>query len=145
MAAVGEVVAVQTVSEGQYGNGEKASVSSGHRALTRKRTLWGGSALQIGELRLVEDDSQRSGALGSDVVASETASEGQDGNGEKVGMSTGVDRKANIRGGALEVGDVCLVEDGSERSDALVTDVVAFETASEGQDGNGERVRVNGR
>ena len=44
--------------------------------MTRKQTLWGSGALQIGDLRLVEDGSQRSGALGSDVVAFETASEG---------------------------------------------------------------------
>ena len=46
------------------------------RALTRKRTLWGGGAHEVGDPRLVEDGSQRSGALGSDVVACETASEG---------------------------------------------------------------------
>ena len=47
------------------------------RALTRKRTLWGG-ALELGDFRLLEDGSERSGALVSDVVASETESEGQD-------------------------------------------------------------------
>ena len=54
-------------------------------------------------------------------------------------------KKANAsgRGGALEVGDLRLFEDGSERSDALVTDVVVPETASDGQDGNGERVGVS--
>ena len=49
------------------------------RALTQKQTLWGGGALEVGDLRLVEDGSQRSGTLGpcpSDIVASETASEG---------------------------------------------------------------------
>ena len=46
------------------------------RALTRKRTLWGGGVLEVGDLRLLEDGGERSGALGSDVVASETASEG---------------------------------------------------------------------
>ena len=44
--------------------------------LTRKQTLWGGDALQIGDLRLVEDGGECSGALGSDAVAFETASEG---------------------------------------------------------------------
>eukprot|EP00964_Phaeocystis_antarctica_P068633 scaffold41591_cov42-Phaeocystis_antarctica.AAC.1 len=48
------------------------------RALTQKQTLRGGGALQIGDLRLVENGSQRSGALGSDGIGSETASEGQD-------------------------------------------------------------------
>ena len=56
------------------GNGERIGVSQW--ALTRKRTLWGHGALEIGDLRLVEDGSQRSGARGFDVVASETASEG---------------------------------------------------------------------
>ena len=52
-------------------------------------------------------------------------------------------------GGALEVGDVCLVEDGSERSDAVVSDrrqlvaPIVFESASEGQDGNDETVDVS--
>ena len=46
------------------------------RALTRKRTLWGGGVLEIGYLRLLEDGSKRSGALGFDAVAFETASEG---------------------------------------------------------------------
>ena len=36
----------------------------------------GGSALEVGDLRLLEDGSQRSGALGTDAVASETVSEG---------------------------------------------------------------------
>ena len=53
------------------------------RALTRKRTLWGGGALEIGDLRLLEDGGERSGALSSNVVVSETASEGQDVKGER--------------------------------------------------------------
>ena len=53
-------------------------------------------------------------------------------------MSTGVDTKANawepVRGrrSALEVGDVCLFKDGSERNCALVSDVVVPETARGG-------------
>ena len=49
----------------------------------------------------------------------------------------GVDTKANAsRGsGALEIGDLCLVEDGSNRSGSLGSDFVASETASEVQDG----------
>ena len=46
------------------------------RALTQKQTFWGGGALEAGNLRLVEDGSQRSGTLGSDAIAPETASEG---------------------------------------------------------------------
>ena len=47
-------------------------------ALTRKRTLWGSGALEVIDLRLLEDGGERSGALSSNVVVSETASEGQD-------------------------------------------------------------------
>ena len=48
-------------------------------------------------------------------------------------MSTGADTKANFGGGgALEVGDLRILEDGGERRGALVFDVVAFETASKG-------------
>ena len=35
-------------------------------ALTQKRILRGGGALEIGDLRLLEDGSERGGALGSD-------------------------------------------------------------------------------
>ena len=52
-------------------------------------------------------------------------------------MSAGVDTKATHYrgGGAPEVGDHRLVEDGSKRNGALVSEVVASETASEGQGG----------
>ena len=54
-----------------------------------------GGALQAGYLCLVEDGSERRGALVSDAVALETASEVWDGDGERVGVSMGADRKAN--------------------------------------------------
>ena len=62
-------------------------------------------------------------------------------------VSMGADTKANaIRdGGAPQVSDLRLVEDGSERSDALASKAVDIETASEGQNGNGEYRCVNGR
>ena len=47
------------------------------------------------DLRLLEDGGERGGALGSDVVAPEAASEGQDGNGERVDVSMGADTRAN--------------------------------------------------
>ena len=65
------------------------------RAFTQKQTLWGGGAPQVGDLRLLEDGGEREGTLVSDQVASETASEGWGGGGERVG---GVDRKANTQG-----------------------------------------------
>ena len=45
----------------------------GVRALTRKRTRSGGGAPEGGDLRLLEDGSERRAALGSDVVGSDTA------------------------------------------------------------------------
>ena len=50
-------------------------------------TNWGGGAPEVGDLRLLEDGGKRGGALGSDVLARDTASDGQDGNGERVGAS----------------------------------------------------------
>ena len=60
-------------------------------------------------------------------------------------MSTGVDTKANTLGwsGALEGGDLRLLEDGSERGGALVVDPVPSKTASEGRGGNGRRACVS--
>ena len=46
-------------------------------ALTRKQTLWGGGALEVGDLRLLEDGGECGGAFVSDVVQVETASKGQ--------------------------------------------------------------------
>ena len=105
------------------------------RALTQRRTLWGGGALEVGDLCLLEDSSERGGALGSDEVASETASEGWDGDGERVGVSRRADTKANTSGagwGALELGDLRLIEDGSQRGDALGSYAIAPEIAREG-------------
>ena len=54
------------------------------RADTRKRTLkGGGGALEVGDHRLLEDSGERGGALDSDEVAPETASDGWDGDGER--------------------------------------------------------------
>jgi hypothetical protein len=51
----------------------------------------------MGDLRLLEDGSERGGALVSDVVVEETVSEGWDRDGERVSMSRGIDTKANTR------------------------------------------------
>ena len=59
-------------------------------------------------------------------------------------VSRGADTKANgWGGGTLECGDLCLVEDGSERRGARVSDEVPLETTSEGWDGDGERVGMS--
>ena len=44
-------------------------------------------------------------------------------------------KRTHAGGGALEVGDLGLLEDGGERGGALGSDAVMFETVSEGQDG----------
>jgi hypothetical protein len=54
----------------------KCKCVSGH---CHKSERSGGSAPQVGDLRLLEDGGERSGALGSDVVASEPVSERQGG------------------------------------------------------------------
>ena len=68
------------------------------RALTEDRTLSGCGALEVGDHRLLEDGCEHGGALVSDIVAPETASEGWDGDGERIGMSMGADTKANTTG-----------------------------------------------
>ena len=93
-----------------------------------------GGALEDGDHSLLEDGCERGGALVSDDIARDTASNGQDGKGE-IGVSTGADTKA---GGALEDGDHSLLEDGCERGGALVSDGIVRDTASDGQDGKGE-------
>jgi hypothetical protein len=112
--------------------------------------FWGGGAREVGDLRLLEDGGERGGALVSDIIEFETASEGQRGRGERVSVSTGADsaRKRTLSGrSAPEMGDLCLLEDGSERGGALGSNPVAFKTAS--GEGWGEDVvrewRVNGR
>ena len=78
--------------------GAEAGAEACQWALTRKRTLhWGGSAPEVGDLRLLEDGGERRGALVSDAVASETAREVWDGDGERVSVSMGADTKANTR------------------------------------------------
>eukprot|EP00964_Phaeocystis_antarctica_P085565 scaffold54074_cov60-Phaeocystis_antarctica.AAC.1 len=113
----------------------RASRGCGSRGASVVRGRVTNSTASRGAEAGAEDGSERSGALGSNVVAFETVSEGQDGNSETVGVSTGADTKANTSGAAAHL---------SHRSGALVSDVVAFETASEGQDGNVERVGVSG-
>ena len=59
-------------------------------------------------------------------------------------MSMGADIKANTRGGgALELGDSRLLEDGGECGGAFVSDVVAVETAKHGRGRGGERPGVS--
>ena len=67
---------------------------------------------------------ESSSSFGTEFVESQTASTKQ----RRVSM--GADTKANTRGGgALEGGDLRLLEDSSEHGGALNSDVVAKETA----------------
>ena len=60
-------------------------------------------------------------------------------------MSRGADTKANTlgAGGALELRDLGLVEDGRELGDALDSDRVAQETATEGWSEDGQKSGVS--
>ena len=69
----------------------------------------GRGALEVRDLCLFEDGSERRGALASDVVVVETAGEGRSGNGERAAVSTGADGKANTRRGVPKVGDLHLL------------------------------------
>ena len=57
----------------RMGNSERAGMSMG---ADTKGKLWGGSAPQVSDLRLVEDGSERRGAPVSDVVVPDTAKHG---------------------------------------------------------------------
>ena len=85
-------------SDGWVGDGARVGVSVGIykkvNTIRRRRTR---VALEVGDHRLLEDGGERGGAHDSDVVAFETASEGWDGDGERVGVSTGADTKANTQ------------------------------------------------
>ena len=101
-------------------------------ALTQeRRTLRGGGALEVGDLRLVENGRERGGALASDFIPSETVSEGWRGDAVREQTCPRAWTNTLWGGGALQIGDHRLVEDGSECSGSLGSDVVAFETASE--------------
>ena len=60
--------------------------------------LWGGGAPEVGDHCLLEDGSERGGALDSDVVVAETAGEGRGKDGERAAVSRGADRRANTLG-----------------------------------------------
>ena len=92
-----------------------------------KANFGGGGALQVGDLRLLEDGGERGGALLSDLIPSKAASEGRNGNGGRASMSTGADTKANKPGerGPRVVCERLEVPDGQveEQESAQVRDV----------------------
>jgi hypothetical protein len=97
----------------------------------------------MGYHRLLEDGSERRGALGSDVVVEETADEGRSGDGERVAsVSMGTDRKANTwelvrapSGRLQRLQRRVALEALSEFGSSFGTKVVALQTASMGEAG----------
>ena len=102
-------------------------------ALTRKREHSGpvrvpSSLLEHLQRRVALKPVSESGfSLGAEAVHSKTASTGEE-------VSTGADKKANTLwgGGALQVCDLRLAEDGGECSGALVSNAIELETARDG-------------
>ena len=99
----------------------------------KKANTVGGGTLEIGDLRLLENSSECGGALGPDVVPIETA-RGLGGGSERAGACQWAltERRTLSGGGALEVGDHRLLEDGCERGGALDSDLVVPDTAKHG-------------
>ena len=100
-------------------------------AYPRHRGIPQVSQRQVG---LAEGLHESSCSFWTDLVAPQTASTGVEAGVKK--CSTGVDMKANTHsggGGALELGDLRLLEDGSERGGALGSDIVALEPARQGR------------
>jgi hypothetical protein len=90
--------------------------------LTQKRTLWGGGAPQVGDLCLLEDGGERSGALSSNIAEPKTASEGRSGNGGRASMSTGADKNRTLgegrgEGDALEFLEHAILLDAARDDD----------------------------
>ena len=94
----------------------------------------GGGALEVGDLRLLEDCSERGSALVSDAVVLDTARYGCGGTVRaQVCQRALTERRTLSGGGALEVGDHRLLEDGCERGGALDSELVVVpDTAKHG-------------
>jgi len=61
-------------------------------------------------------------------------------------LSAGIDRKQTLwGGGAPQIGDLRLLEDGGERGGTLISDAIFIEAVSEGQSRELRERRVNGR
>ena len=67
-----ELVVLETAAVGFGVGGEPCQ-----GALTERRTLSGGGALETGDLSLLEDGRERGGALVSDAIARDTAKHGE--------------------------------------------------------------------
>ena len=56
---------------------------------TKANTMWGGGALELLDLRLLEDGGERGGALVSDFVSKEPVNERRGEDGERAAASAG--------------------------------------------------------
>ena len=86
-----------------------------------QESVRGRGALELGDLRLLEDGGELRGAFGSDVVLLETVNERRGEDGETEGVSRGADTKANAFGaaGALQRGHGAPLEPLAQLGDAL--------------------------
>ena len=114
-------------------------------ALTHSEHTRGGGALELQDLRLLEDGSERGHALNSDAVATKTASEGRSEDGERAAVSRGADIKANTLELVREVGGLLerlqhrvALEALCNRGSSFRTELVVIETAGVGSEVGGE-------
>ena len=63
------------------------------RALTKANFAWGLSALEVGDLSLLEHGCKRRGANGFDPIGLKTTNEGRGRNGQRASLSRGADKK----------------------------------------------------
>ena len=114
--------------------------------MTRLRTLWGSGALQLGDLRLLEDGGERGGTLISDLVVPQTVSEEQSGDGVKEqacqwALTRNLGAGFRAPGGLLErLQRGVALEALGESSCSFGTKVVHRETASMGAGPGAESV-----
>ena len=104
------------------------------RGADAKANTIGGGALEVEIISLLEDGSERGGALVSDAVVPDTTRDGW-GHSERAGAcQRALTRKQTLwGGGALEVGDLRLLEDGGECGGAFVSDVVQVRLRARGR------------
>ena len=107
-------------------------MGAGRKANTRGLVRAPSGLLERLQCRVaLEALSESGGSFGPEEVVVQTASMGAE-VGAKACQGALTERRTLSGGGALEVGDHRLLEDGSERGGALVSDEVAFDTARDG-------------
>ena len=88
---------------------------------------------QGSDLRVLEHGSNCLATVGADVVEGETTSDRRSGVVREQACQWALTGKRTLLGGgALQTHDLCLLQDGSKRRNALVIKIVALETAKRG-------------